>query len=360
MKEKRLVGLDLVRVISVVLVFSLHFMLRSGYYNTAYYGIGMFFLTIFNWLTLTCIGLFMILTGFFGKKIKLDRNYFLRLLKIIISYLIISILCVCFRLFYLNEDVSFAQAILSILDFSADGYAWYVEMYIGLYLLIPFLNLVYDKTKNKKYLIIIFLFLTAIPSALRLVIPEWVGHDILPNRWLTLYPMTYYFIGRYLHENPLKISNKKKFGIMAISLFVESILCFTIYHGKTYPGVWFGFNDVGHLNIFTVIIATMIVSVGASLKINKLVWQKIICSISSVTFEMYLISWMVDNFIYETVSLSFDGFLNYFINYFVYVGLVFIISYIIALIINKISSFIWLKLKKVSNDFFINFEKCMR
>ena len=59
MKEKRLVGLDLVRVISVVLVFSLHFMLRSGYYNTAYYGIGMFFPTIFNWLTLTCIDLFM-------------------------------------------------------------------------------------------------------------------------------------------------------------------------------------------------------------------------------------------------------------------------------------------------------------
>ena len=58
--------------------------------------------------------------------------------------------------------------ILSILDFSADSYAWYIEMYIGLFLIIPFLNILWNNLNDvgRKWLIITLLGLTALPSLL--------------------------------------------------------------------------------------------------------------------------------------------------------------------------------------------------
>lgn len=39
--------------------------------------------------------------------------------------------------------------ILGTLDFTGSNYSWYIEMYIGLFLLAPFLNLAYGKLKSK-------------------------------------------------------------------------------------------------------------------------------------------------------------------------------------------------------------------
>ena len=47
MNEKRIVGLDLVRVVAIVLVISLHFILHSNYYAIPLRGIGMFLLTMY-------------------------------------------------------------------------------------------------------------------------------------------------------------------------------------------------------------------------------------------------------------------------------------------------------------------------
>lgn len=57
--------------------------------------------------------------------------------------------------------------ILGTLDFTGSNYSWYIEMYIGLFLLAPFLNLAYGKLKNKKQkqvLLVTAVFLTIIPS----------------------------------------------------------------------------------------------------------------------------------------------------------------------------------------------------
>ena len=50
MNEKRIVGLDLVRVVAIVLVISLHFILHSNYYAIPLRGIGMFLLTMYVWM----------------------------------------------------------------------------------------------------------------------------------------------------------------------------------------------------------------------------------------------------------------------------------------------------------------------
>ena len=103
-----------------------------------------------------------------------------------------------FRLFYLNEDISKLKLLLGIFNFTADEYAWYIEMYIGLFLLIPFLNIMYEglKTKkNKQYLILTLLIMVSISPIINFITVRNVKLEIIPNWWNSIYPLVYYFIG---------------------------------------------------------------------------------------------------------------------------------------------------------------------
>lgn len=52
--------------------------------------------------------------------------------------------------YYLLMDIDFKSVIFGILDFTGVAYAWYTNMYIGLFLIIPFLNNAYMSLKSKK------------------------------------------------------------------------------------------------------------------------------------------------------------------------------------------------------------------
>ena len=344
--KNRVVGLDLVRTIAIIFVFSLHFLLNSGYYDLQYNSISSFVLTIFHWLVITCISLFLILTGYLNKSKILNKKYFLKILKVIVSYLLISIICVIFRKVYLNEDLSILESIKYILNYEACGYAWYVEMYIGLFILIPFLNILYDVIENKKKLILVFLLLGIIPQSFRLFIPEPLGFNIIPDSWTAIYPLSFFFIGRYLRDYPLNISFIKKILILIASLLLESILCYFMYYNKNYPGKWFDFGIMAYNNAFTMIIAVMIFSLCTSYKIKNKIVHKLLNLISLFSFEMYLISWMSDKFIYSFIKIHYNSLIDVMVNYCFYVGFVFILSFDIAIVINSITKWIVSKINK--------------
>lgn len=101
------------------------------------------------------------------------------------------------------------ECILNILSY--DQYSWYVNMYIGLYLLIPFLNRLWQVLdKEEKILLISVLIMsTALPSIVNVFDFYTDGafrnsgfstkySQIVPDWWKNSYPLTYYFIGTYL------------------------------------------------------------------------------------------------------------------------------------------------------------------
>ena len=109
----------------------------------------------------------------------------------------------------------------------------------------------------------------------------------------------------------------------------------------------------------------MIFEIFRYVNFKNVKFNKLISKISLVTFEMYLISWICDNTWYSAVHLSFNNFFEIFRNYFVYVGLVLISSFVLAVPVNKLSitlysmikpwlikilNFISSKIKNVSND----------
>ena len=95
-------------------------------------------------------------------------------------------------------------------------------MYIGLFLLIPFLNIIYNNLKSQKHkqILVWTLFcLTILPSMFNIFNFEtshwWavpsssdIFSKIVPAWWINFYPITYYFVGCYLREYGLKIKTK--------------------------------------------------------------------------------------------------------------------------------------------------------
>lgn len=159
---KRIFGIDLLRAIAIFFVLSVHFFLNNNFYNTNISGIGMFISLFMRWIFYIGVPIFILLTGYLKKDKELNKKYYKGIIHVLTSYLFISIVCIIFRIFYLNESMSKLKMLVSIFDFTADGYAWYIEMYLGLFLLIPFLNILYNniKTKkNKQYLIITLLII---------------------------------------------------------------------------------------------------------------------------------------------------------------------------------------------------------
>jgi len=168
----RLAGLDIIRCFSIFSVIAGHFfVLNTPFRETIFDASGMFgqglVYLLFN---ATGVPLFIMMTGYLNAhKVECNRKYYKGMKRVLISYLLFSVITILFRKYYLYEDLTWIQWGLKILDFSAIPYGWYIEMWIGLYLLTPFLNLLYKAipTQKQKLILLVTLYvLTALPDLL--------------------------------------------------------------------------------------------------------------------------------------------------------------------------------------------------
>ena len=140
METKRIFGLDLVRVIAILLVVMVHVFLHNGFYIYDLHGLDSFILLVIRNICMACVPLFILLTGYLKYNKKLNKDHYKSLTKILIVYFIIAIITVLFYIFYNHNNFNVYRHIFGIFNFSINKYAWYIEMYILLFLLIPFLN----------------------------------------------------------------------------------------------------------------------------------------------------------------------------------------------------------------------------
>lgn len=319
--ENRYIGIDVIKTIAIFFVISVHFFMNTSFYTTELVGEVMFLQLTLRWLFHTCVPLFLLSTGF----LQINKTYNVRYWKsgcdMLFSYVAISICCYFFRLLYLKEEISFFLALKRILNFSLDGYAWYIGMFIGLYLLIPSLNILYKNIGNRKEklrLICIMCVLTSIPTS-----------DFLWNYWIGIYPITFYLIGAYIREYQPKVNKLMGTILIVFLLFCEDIITLLVIRKNNIPTFTSVFID-GYGYIFSVGVSVMIFLIFYSVKgFEKSYFAEFIKEISSLTLEIYLISFMFDVYFYS----NFKG--KYFITqqefskyYFYIVPLVFLFSYI--------------------------------
>ena len=326
----RMAGLDVIRVVAIFSVIAGHFFaLNTPFRETVFNASGMFFQGM-SYLLFTSIGvpLFIMMTGFLNAhKTECNWKYYRGGIRVIVAYLFFAVITILFRKYWLGESLSWTKWCLKILDFSAIPYGWYIEMWIGLYLLTPFLNLMYKAipTKRQKQILLITLFvLTALPDLF-----NRYGFHLVPGFWHDVYPLTFFFIGSYIREYEPQLAGKKIWAAIAVIVLVCAINpVFNMLFVRNHTMIQIAGGTSG---VFGTIVAVLMFLLLYKADIKNHATTAVLKRISLLSLDMYLCCWIFD-------QLFYPYFLDrYFVNqsqfgkyFFVIVPLVFLSSLILA------------------------------
>ncbi len=217
MSKQREIGLDIIRTLAVVCVVCGHFFTVNTPFNQSdFIGSSMlvqgccraFFANL-------GVPLFLMLSGYFNCYKEFSIKYYKNIKRILVPYIVASIL----TWLLLSENHSITQLILGTLGYNTIGYAWYVEMFIGLYLCVPFINIVLERvfslgsTKMIHTLFVILVFMTSLPPLV-----DRGDVRIVPNYWQMCFPLLLYATGAYIRYFQPHIKRR------ALSVFVICII----------------------------------------------------------------------------------------------------------------------------------------
>lgn len=320
--KQRSVNLDLIRCLATLFVFCVHYFFHSGFYDTTVSGLAMFLMCLARNCFIICVPLFMLLTGYLMRTKKAEKAYFRKITKTLGIYVLASLLCLAYRLLAYPAEYSLPLGLYGIFSFQTAPYAWYIEMYIGLFFLIPFLNVLYNNLssqRHKQWLLLVMFCTTALPSVVNIYrffdLPWWLDpassgnfYWIIPDWWVNIYPLTYYFIGCYLSEYPLKLKKRTNLLAILLTVLVYGAFCFYRSHGAVYQGgVW-----QEYYSAFTVILSVLVFNFFLLLDCGKLreSTKKWIARCSDWSLGAYLVSWIFDDLLYPQLCARIPGFLN--------------------------------------------------
>ena len=333
--SQRICGLDLIRVCAIFFVIAGHFFsLNTSFRNVPFTGISMFIQSMMNSIFSVGVPLFIMLTGYLNINKTPTKKYYKNMIRVLVAYVIFSIATIAFRKFYLGENLSMVQWTLMILNYSAIPYAWYIEMWIGLALLTPFLNYLWKaipSLKEKVLLIISLFIMTSLPD-----LCNRYGMYIFPAYFAkACYPLMFYFIGTFIREYQPTI--RSLYGviiILAITL-ITPLFNIIIYHGT---------HDIveitgGPSGVFHTWIAIAIFLMLYRKDVTNLSVKRWITHCSTVSLKMYLCCYIFDQLYYpyfkEHFYVTQSQFLSWF---FVIVPLCFLSSYLTATAYNSLKN----------------------
>lgn len=287
--QKREAGIDLVRCLGLLFVTGLHAFLYNGFYSEAQ-GLGMWAANSFRWLFSGCNGLFMLLTGYLKTRKNLGRSYFRGLWTVLAGYALVCLVSFPVRYFLMGEKDGWFLWLERMVTF--EGYAWYIEMYIGLILLSPLFNLALDRLETTRELLCaagVMVLLTALPSLTPL--------RLLPDYWTGLYPLTYYTIGAVIRRLELRLT--PIFGLIgaALTAALMGLLSSLTAAGGVFTD---GFAQGGFGGCLTTLLVTLVFLGVYQLPVpgplqGPLAW------LSGGVFEGYLLSRLLDVWVYGLV-----------------------------------------------------------
>lgn len=310
-------ALDLIRIFAFLMVVSVHFFLNSGYYDIPVEGKCMYLLTYVRTFAMVCVPLFMILSGYLmsSKNIPLEKKsllgFYAKLSKVLLTYFFATVAILIYIAVDSSENLTFRDCLFDLLGY--EHYSWYINMYIGCYLLIPLLNKVWqavDTKQGHRSIVLIFCLLTILPSIFNIYdfrttdafIKPWLTTSycqIVPDWWNNLYPITYYYIGSYLKSHVDLKSLKTRNIFLLLFCFVVIAGTYNIWRSYSIEFVWGPWCAWG--SFFNTVNSTLVFCLIGSLSIKTLpdIAGRTVVLISELTLGAYLVSWIGDQIFYS-------------------------------------------------------------
>lgn len=330
MKEtssSRICGLDLIRVVAIFFVIAGHFfVLHTSLMSVPFNDLCLFVQATLKDIFGVGVPLFIMLTGYLNSNKTPTRKYYKGMSRVLVAYLVFSIITILFRKYYIGEDLTWLQWTMKILDYSAIPYAWYIEMWIGLALLTPFLNYMYKAipSKDQKLLLLASLFvMTSLPDLF-----NRYGMYLVPAYFAkAAYPLLFYFAGTFIREYQPRIKHRQGWALVMSMSMVTPLFNIAVFRGNSDLVQIAG----GPGGVFHSWIALAIFLMLYKKDVSNPPLKRWITHCSLVSLEMYLCCYMFDMLYYPWFKERFfETQSQFFPWFFVIVPLIFMSSYIVA------------------------------
>lgn len=339
-KSVRDSNMELLRIIAMILVMIVHANFRAlpiPSVEDCNIECGSSFLRFFTEsFSIICVNLFILLSGWYGIKFKINR-----LIEFIFQVLFFSIVC-CLIYYIINPFEGNITSIISNILLLKQWNYWFVKAYLGLYIFAPILNSFIENVEQKQiklFLIAFYAFQT---------IYGWISPNAaiyFESGYSAISFMGLYLLARYIRLYPIKLWTLNKNYDMVIygAIVLFTTLITFILQKYSLPGI-----DRFYIYTSPFVIVSAIHFMLYFTKINFV--NKYINWIASSCFGIYLLhsnSYLAKPY-YDNVIL------NWFYNYSTIDFLFFIIPFIVfvfilAIVIDKIRMFLWNYLKKNIN-----------
>ncbi len=323
-------GPDLTRSLACLFVVGAHFYLNMGYYSEPMTGGKMFVMTCSRWLFVTAVPLFFMLTGYFKKNKCVSKNHYMAIIPLVISYVVISVakMLLYNRLF--GKIYGPKEMLQNLGNYQI---AWYMGLYLCLFLLIPFLNKAWYalSQKEQNVLLATLVFLCTVYP---------VFNYIAPSYFTGVYPVLFYYLGIAVSDRKWKPKKLPVSVALVFTVLLQGLISMKFTSTGLFDWNLISTADGTYGTLFISICTVCIFLLLYDIDIRSQLIRRILASISAVSFEIYLFAGAYDAIIYQYVKKSVTGPVEGFWWFFATVPLSFVCAYVSAVIFRRIVSLI--------------------
>ena len=305
----RFAGIDIVKITALFLVVTVHAFLNTGFYGTpisfTFGAVQMYF----RWAAFCCVPLFMTVTGYLMSRKTLSGKYYAGVLRVLVIYVVISLICVLFNIKYNDFTYTLWHVIRGLFMFTDAQYSWYVEYYLCMFLLIPFLNQAYHGMKtrrNKRFMLMTVCLLFLFAQSFFIGTNPDSQIKIFPSYFTRGYPIAYYLIGAYIRDFPPKLTlrNKLKFLVtyLLALVWVSLVTFYQCLKNTDNNCVWRSWHNDDYASWPVALMTVSLFLLLFDIRIRSRLCSAILAKLSNATFAGYLISYIFDCIYYKKLN----------------------------------------------------------
>ena len=287
--KTRNIGLDLLRVLSMMGIIGLHIMNQGGIIeNASIFSVDYVLYLILLSMLYTSVNVFGLLSGYLNVEKKNNKNErIIELLSILLFWsFIITVVYYTFDIFAF-KSLGMIEVVKSMFPPIAGGY-WYLTSYILLFFMIPYINrfvITIDRKIYKRLLIILFILFCIIPNI-------FIHTDFfkLEYGYSPFWLIYMYMIGGYIKLYGINIKYNKG-RLLSISILLTCALnyIFRIAGFEMFGKIVKSEFLIDYISPFTVISSILILIIFLKINVSNKIFKNIITYLSKSAFSVYII-----------------------------------------------------------------------
>lgn len=346
--HKRIYGIDLLRIISMLMIVLLHTLKWSGMLSITLQGTTNYKIAWLLEIGAYCaVNCYALITGY----VSIESDFKpIRIIQLWLQVVFYTLAITLFFKLFTSEAVGLSSFVRAAFPILKNEY-WFFTAYFATFFFTPFLNkLVKNLTKSEyKKLIVLIIFLFTILPTLSLLDYTNPSIDLfsLSFGYSFIWLIALYLIGGYLKKFGLERKLKNHFYLLGY-MFTVLFLWFSklFLEGLNTPYLFKG-EFISYSSPLILLMSVFLVVYFSNLKINNIFSQKLISLLSPAAFGVYIIHCQVyiSEFITEKVLLIFSSLTPMEFLYKLFFVVLFIFSVCISIDLIRIRLF---KLLKVS------------